>query len=429
MADNAFLRRTGVGQLYDGNAEPLGHWRRKCIAVINPKGRRDIFQQPFSPRDTGSVARENRQVMTFARPTIRTLPLAFVLLLFACTEDSAQKAQEVIRPVRAIKVADASNFQERWFSGTAKGTQEIDLSFRVSGPLISRNVDVGSKVKEGDLIAKIDPATFRAEVDEAKANLAVAKAVLQDANEQLGKKQILVDRGVESTAALDTLKAAVGQAEANVQAREAIVNRRELELSYTSLQAPFDGIVVRTYVENFSDVQAKQAVVRLVDNSKIEMTINIPESLISQASTITKGVVRFDALPDLVIPATLKEIGTEASETTRTYPVTIEMEQPEGATILPGMAGRATASEDQLPREASQIVVPETAVFSTSNPDSTLVWIVDEATKTVSSREITTGGLVREGLSVSDGLKPGEWIVTAGVNYLKEGQRVRFLDE
>jgi len=368
-------------------------------------------------------------VNTFVRLSMRTLPLAVALLLVACTEDVAQQAHEVIRPVRAIKVADASTFQERWFSGTAKGTQEIDLSFRVSGPLISRDVDVGSTVKEGDLIAQIDPATFRADLDEAKANLAVAQAALQDAVEQLEKKQILVDRGVESAAALDTLKAAVGQAEANVLAREAIVKRRELDLSYTTLQAPFDGIVVRIYVENFQDVQAKQAVVRLVDNSKIEMTINIPESLISQASTITKGVVRFDALPDLVIPATLKEIGTEASETTRTYPVTIEMEQPENATILPGMAGRATASKDQLPQEAARIVVPETAVFTKRDPDSTHVWIVDETTKTVSSREVTTGGLVREGLSVSDGLEPGEWVVTAGVNYLKEGQKVRLLDE
>jgi len=387
------------------------------------------FQYGNRLRDTGSVAWGNSSVNTFVRLSLRTLPLAVALLLVACTEDVAQQAHEVIRPVRAIKVADASTFQERWFSGTAKGTQEIDLSFRVSGPLISRNVDVGSKVKEGDLIAQIDPATFRADLDEAKANLAVANAALRDANEQLEKKQILVDRGVESTAALDTLKAAVGQAEANVLAREAIVKRRELELSYTSLQAPFDGIVVRTYVENFSDVQAKQAVVRLVDNSKIEMTINIPESLISQASTITKGVVRFDALPDLVIPATLKEIGTEASEATRTYPVTIEMQQPEGATILPGMAGRATASKDQLPQEAARIVVPETAVFTKSDPGRTHVWIVDETTKTVSSREITTGGLVREGLSVSDGLEPGEWVVTAGVNYLEEGQKVSLLDE
>jgi len=128
------------------------------------------FQYGIRLRDTGLVAWGNSSVNTFVRLSMRTLPLAVALLLVACTEDVAQQAQEVIRPVRAIKVADASTFQERWFSGTAKGTQEIDLSFRVSGPLISRNVDVGSKVKEGDLIAQIDPATFRADLDEAKAD-------------------------------------------------------------------------------------------------------------------------------------------------------------------------------------------------------------------------------------------------------------------
>lgn len=118
----------------------------------------------------------NSSAITFVRLSMRPLPLAVALLLVCYTVDVARQAQEVIRQVRAIKVADASTIQKRWSSGTAKGTEEIDLSFRVSGPLISRNVDVGSEVKEGDLIAQIDPATFRADLDEANANLAVAQA-------------------------------------------------------------------------------------------------------------------------------------------------------------------------------------------------------------------------------------------------------------
>ncbi|MEM7619922.1 MAG: efflux RND transporter periplasmic adaptor subunit [Pseudomonadota bacterium] len=356
--------------------------------------------------------------------------LTIALFLAACVEEEKKEKSEVVRPVRVLKVADVSNFQQRWFSGRATGTQEIDLSFRVAGTLTQRKVDVGTEIKKGDVIALIDPATYRADVSSAKANLAVAKASLTDANEKLEKKQTLVTRGVESAAALDTLKADVEEAKATVQSQKATLERKELDLSYTTLRAPFNGIIVKTHVENFQDVQANQSIVRLVDNSKIEMTINIPENLISQAYVIKKGIVKFDALPDLEIPAFVSEIGTEASETTRTYPITIVMEQPKGAKILPGMAGRATADRETLARlSENRIIVPTSAILTKTDQEKTYVWIFEEAKQVVSSREVKTAGLVDQGIVIERGLKPGEFVVTAGVNFLSENQKVRRLEE
>jgi len=129
------------------------------------------------------------------------------------------------------------------------------------------------------------------------------------------------------------------------------------------------------------------------------------------------------------VEAKIKEIGREASEATRTYPVTLVMDQPEDAEILPGMAGQATVVS--RPPEDSELVgipVPATTVFSGEDPGKSFVWIVDEATKTLSRREVQVGKLARFGVLIREGLKPGEWIVVKGVNSVKEGQAVRILD-
>ena len=87
--------------------------------------------------------------------------IALLLGIFSflgCQEEVPQK--ETIRPVRAVQVSDPSEFAKRWFPGQAKAIQEVDLSFRVSGPLIKLPVKVGDEVRKGRELARIDPRDF-----------------------------------------------------------------------------------------------------------------------------------------------------------------------------------------------------------------------------------------------------------------------------
>ncbi len=405
------------------------------------------------------------------------------LVLIGCGEGSDTSKKEVIRPVLAMKVADVAAYNRRWFPGRAAATREVALSFRIAGPLISRGADVGDEVKKGDVLARIDPRQFeirirdvQAQLERSRANLkamqqarpeevrqagaavqkaqAAAKLAESDFNRIMAIRQedpgavaqAIVDRMAEKKDRADAdlqranedLRIAqvgaraedISAQEAEIRSLEAAVDAAEDDRGYTYLRAPFGGTVVATYVENFEDVRAKQPIVRIVDVSKIEMTVDVPESLISMASYVQSAAVVFDAAPDKEIRAQIKEIGTEASETTRTYPVTLIMDQPEGFKVLPGMAGKVQA-RGELPSDmrSANVEVPVSAVFSAEDVESSYVWVIDDQARTVTRRKVVTGQLTERGIEIREGLEPGEWIATAGVHFLREGQMVRILDD
>ena len=371
--------------------------------------------------------------------------LFMVPIFLAGCEEEEVVAPERLRLVLAMQIGDPTAFEDRWVPGRAKATRELDISFRVGGRMISRPVNVGDQLEAGDLVAKLDPTDYEVEVQRANGNLEQAKATLIEAQQNLNRQLNLQkeDPGAVAKASIDRAQEARDRARAQVKAVEAVVTGAKNQLNRTTLTAPFDATVVAKFAEAFEDVQAQQTIVRLIDKSQIEFVVNIPERDISIIPDITNIKVRFDAFPDLEVPAEIKEIGTEASQTTRTFPVTLILDQPEGYAILPGMAGRATADAPTDPRG---VVVPLSAVFTEEGGSQealqgqvgvspspaerpTFVWIVDEKELTVSQRQVVPQEITARGMRLKEGLEVGEWIVTAGVYALAEGQKVRISEQ
>jgi len=361
--------------------------------------------------------------------------LSLFLMSFAlpgCEEAISEK--EVIRSVRAIQVADSSEFASRSFPGQAKATQEVDLSFRVAGPLITLPVKVGDTVRKGRELARIDPRDFEVDLRNAEGRLDRAVAELQRAEADYERVLRIQkeDPGAVSQSMVDRKRQVAESTGADIRSLQAEVDSAADRLRYANLKAPFDGIVTATYVENYQVLKLKQPVLRLIDHSQIEMIISIPENLISQVDylqTVDNPLrVRFDPFPNREIEAQIKEIGKEASKTTRTYPVTLLLDQPEDIKVLPGMAGNATRAVE-IPGAATQagIIIPETALFSPDDSGKDFVWVIDAQSKKAIRREVKTDELLDTGISIKEGLTPGEWIATAGVHSLKEGQQVRIL--
>jgi len=415
--------------------------------------------------------------------SFKLIPLILTVALFTsgCSEEAA--VEEIIRPVKAMKVADFEEFMERKFPGRSSATKEVDLSFRVSGPLITRPIDVGDEVKKGQVLARLDPRDYEVRLKNSQAQLARARAnlkamrqarpekVSQLKSEVVKAKSALKralseynrvmrirkqDAGAVSQGSIDRAVDAKERAEAtlrqveenlrigmrgarkedieaqqaDIRSLKAAVDSAKDQLKYTHLHAPFDGTIVTIYVENFEDVLPKQRIARLIDSSKIEFKVDVPEHLIILVPYVTELFAEFDPFPGRKIKATIKEVGKEASETTRTYPVTLIMDQPEDIKIMPGMAGTATAVSIPPERLSEKgIDVPSSAVFSAADNNTFYVWVIDEKTNTAQRREVKVAKLTTHGIRLQEGVKPGEWVATAGVQSIREGMKVRILTE
>lgn len=356
-------------------------------------------------------------------------PLLFTPLIFTSCKEPLEK-EKVVRPVKAIRVSDPKLILSRPFPGVARAENRVNLSFRVDGPLIELPIDVGDEVKKGDILARIDPRDFEINLRNTKAELEKSKAGLTFAESDFGRAERIQkeDPGAISESKVDQKREERNRLRAIVDGNEAKVEGAEDQLSYTYLLAPFDGIIVAKYFDNFEHVQAKQAVSRMLDTSRIEMVVDIPGHIIPYANLIKNIDVTFSTFPDLKLKAEIKEIGEEASTTTRTFPVTLIMKQPKDVRILAGMSGEARFIGAIAPDSPYvSIIIPTTAVFSEAEEGPSYVWVIDEATHLVSKREVKLDKLTSEGIQVTGGVNPGEWIAIAGVHFLREGQEVDIL--
>jgi RND family efflux transporter MFP subunit len=351
-------------------------------------------------------------------------------LLVGCSKEEVEEV--TIRPINAVQIGGMDAFVGRWFPGKAKAVQEVNMSFRVPGTLSKFPVNLGDELTKGSLLAQLDKNDYQVELKNAQAQLQEVQASVDLAETEFKRVDNirLKDPGAVSQSMVEVRRGQLNTAIAQLSSAQAAVTRAKDNLSYTTIKAPFTGTVVEKFVENFEDVQAKQQIVRMVDTQQIEFIVQIPESMMLHASEVVKAFVVFDAQPDLEIPATVKEIGKEASQTTRTYPVTLIMEQPKEFQLLAGMAGKARADQESVAKidsreESTSVEIPLVAVFSDQGNNS-YVWVIDETSNQVARRQVEVGSLTDTGVLVK-GLNTGEWIATAGVNTLVEDQQVRIL--
>jgi RND family efflux transporter MFP subunit len=181
-----------------------------------------------------------------------------------------------------------------------------------------------------------------------------------------------------------------------------------------------------TFVENFAEVATGQEIVRLVDTSLVEMEVSLPERMMVELKNVNEIVVVFDLFPNHEILARIKERGDEASAVTRTFPVTLIMDPPDDVMILPGMAGEATFRVRNRGQIGEGVIVPPSAVAS-DRYGRNYVFVLDPKASEVYQRGVEVEGLADDGMILRQGLKAGERVVTAGVHYLTEGQKVEVM--
>ncbi|CRX39568.1 efflux RND transporter periplasmic adaptor subunit [Estrella lausannensis] len=353
--------------------------------------------------------------------SILLLPLTLALLTSGCKK---QEAAQQARPAMAILAQEEEIIKPLLFPGKTRASRRVNLSFRVDGLMHERTAQVGDSVKKGDTIARLDTEDFETALENILGKKERAEAALRFAENDYSRSERLYqqDRGAISEVLLDQKKETVNELRGQIKSLMAEERAAKNNLDYASLKAPFDGTIVAVYVQNFEYIKAKQPIMRLLGSDAIEMVIDVPEKMIGKIFEISSLKVEFDAYPGKWHPAKISEIGTEASSTTSTFPVTLLIYQPEGYPLLSGMTGTAIWNDEGKDKER-KIILPAQALFS-ENGKEEFVFKFKEDTKEAIKAPVKKGSMTSRGIVIEEGVKPGEWIITSGVHTLREGQKI-----
>lgn len=380
--------------------------------------------------------RPSSRLGLFSRATLS--PVFLLLLLFSCSGNGEKEVEtEVARPVKMITVESDIGGIQRKFPGMVRAAKRADLAFQVGGTLKHFPVEEGQEVKEGRIIAQLDQRDFENNLRNAQAQLAKAQAALGSAQSEYDRILRIQeqDPGAASESMVVKRRESVELSRAEVRSAQAAVDAAQDKLGYTTLRAPFSGVVSRKHIDNFQEVQAKQAIVSLDDLSSLEILVDLPEIVVASVRASDRktgsdipGHAEFAAAPGKAYPLKVKEFATRADPKTQTYQVVLQMERPEDVLILPGMTASVVFEGPPGYKRDGFHVIPAIAVFADEQGTAN-VWIVEKEKMTVQRRRVTTGALTGESsIQITGGLEPGEMIAVSGVSRLREGMKVEPFD-
>jgi membrane fusion protein, multidrug efflux system len=350
-------------------------------------------------------------------PVLTLSLLAGAAMLAGCAK--APEPVEYIRPVRAI-VLHASNVDiNAEFSGEVRARVESKLGFRVAGKITARKVDPGTMVKKGQVLMQLDPEDLRLSQAQAKATLQAAETTRDLAKAELKRYQELRVKNFVSQAVLDEKLASFRAAQANVDAAQAGYFGQSNQAGYATLVADTDGVVTAVDADVGQVVSPGTPVVRVAKAGEKEIVIGLPEDKVDTLRKVEDVTVRMWAAPDKVIPGKVREVSPVADPATRTYAVKVAIPESAGEVKLGMTALVQFSSTTDVPF----IRVPLTALFHEKS--TTSVWVVDAGS--VKLMPVQVGGTSGNEVVLVGGVKPGQTVVTAGVNLLKQGQKVKIL--
>jgi membrane fusion protein (multidrug efflux system) len=347
-----------------------------------------------------------------------------------CKGDAAPPAPPppAVKVVKVIK-QDVPVYLEA--IGETRGDAEIEVRARVEGVLQSVNFAEGRLVKKGDLLYTIDPREFEAEVQQAKGKLAQAEADLTRYEQDVARYKPLVEQNAVPRQMLETATAQVAAGRANVQAAQATVATTELDLSYTKIYAPTDGIIGKTEVNAGNLVGRGQSTlltqISKVDPIRLRVSISEREYLEiarrrapgGEAPAGKEGAVEMLLADGSLHPHRGHMVFADrlVDPTTATLLVDIAFPNPEQL-IRPGQYGRARVAIEHKP---GALLVPQKAVSSLQSVDTV---VVVKSDNTVETRQVKTGTRVGTLWVIESGLTESDTVIVEGLQKVRAGMTV-----
>jgi RND family efflux transporter MFP subunit len=354
---------------------------------------------------------------------IAAILMSLSFLLSGCGPDEVVERAEVVRPVKLITIGLATGDETLEIPGSVYAAQSAELGFEVAGRMSERLVEEGQVVTAGQVVAKLDPRDYAVRRDGARASRDTAKADY--------------DRYAKAYAANAVTEQDVSQAKGQYDVLQADFDMAQKALDDTQLRAPFAGRIAKRLVDDFANVNAKQAVMVLQDESSLELRVDVSERDWAKGDSsvprdqLSKKInprVQVASFGERQFPAYLKELSASADPVTRTYRVTFGFASPADANVSPGMSGSVIL--DRYKRNisgAAGVAVPANIVVADADGNP-FVWVVDETSMRVRKQPVGLGELSGGNASILSGLSTGDRVVASGVNSVIENMLVRELE-
>jgi multidrug efflux system membrane fusion protein len=351
------------------------------------------------------------------------LPAAFAMAAVAgCAKN--EPAPEPIRAVRTMTVAAdaAGNVQE--YAAEVRARTESRLGFRVGGKLVRRQVDAGSVVKGGQVLAQLDPQDLRLGQDVARAGLVGAQANHDQALADFKRYKDLRDQGFISSAELERRETALKSALAQLDQARAQASVQGNQAGYATLVADAGGVITGVDAEPGMVVLAGAPVVRLAHDGPRDVVFSVPEDKVTLVKALAglpdRFKVRLWGAGGAPLPATIREIAAAADPVTRTFLVKADIGNAGSAQVRLGQTATVLV---EMPKTVGVTKLPLSALKEEQG--RTVVWLVDPGSMTVRAQAVLLAGAEGNDAVVTGGLTPGQLVVTAGVHVLNPGQKVK----
>jgi RND family efflux transporter MFP subunit len=340
------------------------------------------------------------------------------LTIAGCSEPALPAAQ--VRPVRTITVEGRAAGEPVSLTGHVRARDQASLAFRLDGRILERSVNVGDVLQPGQLIARLDPHNQQNALRSAQANLSAADAMLTQARLTFGRQQELLRDGWTTRARFDAAQQALQTAQAQVDSAQAQLRIAEDQLGYTTLAADVPGSVTAVGAEPGEVVRAGQMIVQLARQGGRDAVFDVPEQLIRTAPRDPLVQIALTDDPKVTALGRVREVAPQADAATRTFQVKVGIADPPEEMRL----GSTVAGRIQLAAPRGEEVPASALTEANGRP---AVWVVDPQSLTVSLRNVDVARHDPASVVVSQGLESGDVVVTAGVQVLRPGQKVRRL--
>lgn len=339
-----------------------------------------------------------------------------VSALIACSKTEAPK--EPLRAVKVITVAGSNLNVEGVYSAEIRARVESRLGFQVGGKLLQRSVEPGQRVAAGQLLAQIDARDYQLAAQSAQAQLSAAQSQRDLAAAEYKRFEALKAQNFISGAELERRETALKAADASLNQAKAQAQAQSNQASYASLSASHAGVVTAVDGEVGQVVSAGQPIVRLAHDGPRDAVFAVSEQMVMglklgqamQATLLSTGQI---------LNGKVRELAASADPVTRTFAVKLSLADstnlPLGVTV--NVHAGPTVGNAHL-----VIKLPTSALRQEGQ--STVVWVLDEATMTVNTQAVQLGMVDGNEVVIQSGLKPGQKVVSAGVHVLAPGQKV-----